>query len=86
VEGYLLGEDIYPSPNLRQEIAMEKTIKYLLQEAYVNGYNDARESVAKEIETLADGIEPKNNLIAQYAPVDANEILWRAIAIARGNK
>ena len=29
---------------------MEKTIKYLLQEAYVNGYNDAREAVAKDIE------------------------------------
>jgi hypothetical protein len=50
VEGYLLGEDIYPSPNLRQENQMEKTIKYLLQEAYVDGYNDARESVAKEVE------------------------------------
>ena len=29
---------------------MEKTIKYLLQEAYVDGYNDARETMAKEIE------------------------------------
>ena len=29
---------------------MEKTIKYLLQEAYVDGYNDAREAVAKEVE------------------------------------
>jgi hypothetical protein len=52
VEGYLLGEDIYPSPNQRQEIAMEKTIKYLLQEAYVDGYNDARKVIAEEIEKL----------------------------------
>jgi hypothetical protein len=50
VEGYLLGEDIYPSANLRREIQMEKTIKYLLQEAYVNGYNDARISIADELE------------------------------------
>jgi hypothetical protein len=63
---------------------MEKTIKYLLQEAYVDGYKDAREAVAKDIEALANGIEPKNEHIAKYAPVDANEILWRAIAIARG--
>jgi hypothetical protein len=52
VEGYLLGEDIYPSSNLRQGIQMEKTIKYLLQEAYVDGYKDARESIAQEIEKL----------------------------------
>jgi hypothetical protein len=51
-EGYLLGEDIYPSSNLRRENAMEKTIKYLLQEAYVDGYKDARESIAQEIEKL----------------------------------
>jgi hypothetical protein len=31
---------------------MEKTIKYLLQEAYVDGYKDARESIAQEIERL----------------------------------
>lgn len=31
---------------------MEKTIKYLLQEAYVDGYNDARKTIAEEIERL----------------------------------
>ena len=31
---------------------MEKTIKYLLQEAYVDGYNDARKVIAEEIEKL----------------------------------
>jgi uncharacterized protein (UPF0297 family) len=51
VEGYLLGEDIYPSTiSIRRENMMEKTIKYLLQEAYVDGYNTAREAVAKDIE------------------------------------
>ena len=50
VEGYLLGEDIYPSSNLRQEKRMEKTVKYLLQEAYVDGYNNARISIADELE------------------------------------
>lgn len=29
---------------------MEKTVKYLLQEAYVDGYNDARISIADELE------------------------------------
>jgi hypothetical protein len=50
-EGYLLGEDIYPSTNLRQEIIMEKTIKYLLQEAYVDGYKDGYDAAIKELET-----------------------------------
>jgi hypothetical protein len=51
VEGYLLGEDIYPSTiSIRRENMMEKTIKYLLQEAYVDGYNTAREAAAKEVE------------------------------------
>jgi flagellar biosynthesis/type III secretory pathway protein FliH len=48
VEGYLLGEDIYPSSNQRQEIAMEKTIKYLLQEAYVDGYKDGYNAASEE--------------------------------------
>jgi hypothetical protein len=52
VEGHLLGEDICPSSNLRQEKWMEKTVKYLLQEAYVDGYNDARVAIAEEIERL----------------------------------
>ena len=51
MEGYLLGEDIYPSSNLRQEIQMEKTIKYLLQEAYVDGYKDGYDTAIKELET-----------------------------------
>jgi hypothetical protein len=50
VEGYLLGEDIYPSSNLRREIQMEKTIKYLLQEAYVDGYKDGYDAATKEVE------------------------------------
>ena len=50
VEGYLLGEDTYPSSNLRQEIQMEKTIKYLLQEAYVDGYKDGYDAASKEVE------------------------------------
>jgi hypothetical protein len=48
VEGYLLGEDIYPSSNLRQENQMEKTIKYLLQEAYVDGYKDGYNAATEE--------------------------------------
>ena len=47
---------------------MEKTIKYLLQEAYVDGYNDAREAAAKEVEgyqltwhQFADGIPLHSN-------------------------
>ncbi len=47
---------------------MEKTIKYLLQEAYVDGYNDARETMAKEIEgrivtwaKFSDGIPLHSN-------------------------
>jgi hypothetical protein len=50
VEGYLLGEDIYPSSNLRRENTMEKTIKYLLQEAYVDGYKDGYDAATKEVE------------------------------------
>jgi hypothetical protein len=50
VEGYLLGEDIYPSSNLRREIQMEKTIKYLLQEAYVDGYKDGYNTALEDIE------------------------------------
>lgn len=47
---------------------------------------ELREKIAKEIEALKDGLEPKNYLIAKYAPVDLNEIIWRAAAIARGQK
>ena len=50
VEGYLLGEDIYPSANLRREIQMEKTIKYLLQEAYVDGYKEGYNAALEDIE------------------------------------
>ena len=48
MEGYLLGEDIYPSSNLRQEKRMEKTVKYLLQEAYVDGYKDGYNAAIEE--------------------------------------
>ena len=30
---------------------MEKTILYALQEKYIEGYNDAREAIAKQIES-----------------------------------
>jgi len=30
---------------------MEKTILYALQEKYVEGYNDAKEAIAKQIES-----------------------------------
>lgn len=57
---------------------MEKTIKYLLQEAYVDGYNTAREAVAKDIENL----EPK---AADYIDTLKGKY-WvaRCAAIARG--
>ena len=52
MEGYLLGEDIYPSTiSIRRENMMEKTIKYLLQEAYVDGYKDGYDTAIKELET-----------------------------------
>jgi hypothetical protein len=76
VEGYLLGEDIYPSPNLRQEIAMEKTIKYLLQEAYVDGYNDARKVIAEEIEKLP----------VESSTTNAVGMQSMAVKIARGKE
>jgi hypothetical protein len=49
-EGYLLGEDTYPSSNLRRENTMEKTIKYLLQEAYIDGYKDGYNTALEDIE------------------------------------
>jgi hypothetical protein len=45
---------------------------------------ELREKIAQQIEQLRDGIEPKNEYIAKYAPVDATEIVWRAAQIARG--
>jgi len=76
VEGYLLGEDIYPSSNQRQEIAMEKTIKYLLQEAYVDGYNDARKVIAEEIEKLP----------VESSTTNAVGMQSMAVKIARGKE
>lgn len=45
---------------------------------------EIRKQIAEEIETLLDGVEPKNEHIARYAPVDAKEIIWRSARIARG--
>ena len=33
---------------------MEKTIKYLLQEAYVNGYKDANDAIIEKIASIVD--------------------------------
>ena len=55
---------------------MEKTIKYLLQEAYVDGYKDAREAIAKEIESHMP-----------HGPMcDITLALKQAVDIARGKK
>ena len=35
---------------LLRQSAMQKTLKYNLDESYAQGYNDAREEIAKEIE------------------------------------
>lgn len=43
-----------------------------------------REEIAQRIESLKEGIEPKNQFIAKYAPVTPEEIVWRAAKIARG--
>jgi hypothetical protein len=45
---------------------------------------ELREYIATEIEKLINGLEPKNDFIRQYAPVDLKEIIWRAAEIARG--
>jgi hypothetical protein len=45
----LWGYGIYPSINLRQGIEMEKTIKYLLQEVYVDGYKDGYAAALEEV-------------------------------------
>jgi hypothetical protein len=55
---------------------MEKTIKYLLQEAYVNGYNDAREAVAQEIEKLP----------VESSTTNAVGMKSVAVKVARGKK
>ena len=34
-----------------REITMETTIKYALQEKYVEGFNDAKEMIARQIES-----------------------------------
>ncbi len=55
---------------------MEKTIKYLLQEAYVNGYNDAREAIAQEIEKLPVESSTTNAVGMKYV----------AVKVARGKQ
>jgi hypothetical protein len=55
---------------------MEKTWDYREKEI--------REEIAQKIESLKDGIEPKNEQTAKYAPVTPEEIVWRAAQIARG--
>lgn len=59
---------------------MEKTIKYLLQEAYVDGYNDAREAVARDIENL----EP--NAADYIDTLKGKYWVARCADIARGKK
>ena len=59
---------------------MEKTIKYLLQEAYVDGYKDAREAVAKEIQLNIWAINGATAF--EIAQNTINE----CIEIAKGNK
>lgn len=60
---------------------MEKTIKYLLQEAYVDGYNDAREAVAREIESWKV-IESSNQSYDDIFDMVKKEF----INVARGKK
>lgn len=55
---------------------MEKTIRYLLQEAYVNGYNDARIAIAEEIERLP----------VETSTTNAVGMKVLAVKIAQGNK
>lgn len=57
-----------------------------LRETYDQGVADTREQIAREIEKLKDGIEPKNEFIAKHAFVDVYEIVWRATQIAKGKK
>ena len=45
---------------------------------------ELRFQIAQRIESLKDGIEPKNEYVAKYAPVTPAEIVWRAVQIARG--
>lgn len=55
---------------------MEKTVKYLLQEAYVDGYNDARIAIAEEIERLP----------VESSTTNAVGMQVLAVKIARGKK
>ena len=59
---------------------MEKTIKYLLQEAYVDGYNDAREAVAREIRSYTWAIN------GETAFEIAQNTINECIEIAKGKK
>ena len=62
---------------------MEKTIKYLLQEAYVDGYNDARQAVAREIEA-----EKCHEFVDNCYGVNGEhcDIVNKLATIARGKK
>lgn len=55
---------------------MEKTLKYNLDESYAQGYNDAREDIAKEIEANINNALPLLTINA----------LKHAINIAKGQK
>lgn len=50
MRGSYSGKVATSHPTNRQEMMMEKTIKYLLQEAYVDGYKDGYDAATKETE------------------------------------
>lgn len=61
---------------------MEKTIKYNLDESYAQGYNDAREEIAKAIEAWGFEENAQTPLDVQIGIEWARDFF---AAIARGN-
>jgi hypothetical protein len=55
-----------------REISMETTIKYALQEKYVEGYNDAREAIAKQIEAGCTFDHLYQILVCEHCKTSAN--------------
>ena len=74
---------------LLRQSAMQKTLKYNLDESYAQGYNDAREEIAQQLEalkfTLNGDIEIKHGATQQDID-EMNPILEFCAAIARGQK
>ena len=63
-------------------IAVEKTLKYQLNESYAEGFNDAREHIAKLIESVV--IDTNNAYIPNDLKPEA-KLIWETARVAFAN-